>query len=135
MSVLLNRREIARAVLGELDPARDERLRAHLRGCEACRAHYDRLARAAAVLSGGASASARERARLFAALDAPVSAAAAPAAPAPVGRRRTWLTVGLVLAPVAALVLWFARPDRGGDDGVTLRGGTAPEARGFPATL
>jgi hypothetical protein len=141
MSVLLHRREIARAVLGELDAASEERLRAHLRGCDACRAHYDRLAGAASAVSGGAGAAARERARLFAALDAPAGAAAAdpaarPAA-APGKRGRAWLTAGLVLAPVAALVLWFTVGSSGleGGDAVTMRGGKATETRGFPAML
>jgi len=95
MSVWLHGRAIRRAVAGALSERAERRLRAHLRGCEACRAHYDELARIAETLaatrgeigtvdgeagisasngsapvpvSGTLSAAARERARLMAAL-------------------------------------------------------------------
>jgi hypothetical protein len=117
-------REIQRAVLGELTPAREERLRAHLRGCEACRARYDALSATAKGIGGGARAEGRERDRLLAALDGPAAGPAVSGARA----RRRWLAVGLALAPVAAVVIWLARPGPvavvgPGAGEVTMRGG------------
>lgn len=128
MSLLLRKRAIERAVLGELPPPEAEGLRRHLSGCDACRAHYDRLTLAKEALDGGASAQARERDRLLAALDKPAAPAARPA-------RRPLFGAVLILAPAAALVLWFARPvPPVVPDEVTLRGG-ATEERPAPATL
>jgi hypothetical protein len=133
VSLLVHRRAIERAVLGELAPLAEMRLRAHLGGCPRCRAHYDGLARTAEALGGGRAAAARARARLFAALDAPAPTATpeAPAREPLVHRRRAWLGASLALVPAAALVmLWLSR----GRDEVTLRGGGASEAAP-PATL
>jgi hypothetical protein len=129
--LLLHRRAIARAALGELPVGDEEKLRAHLRGCAPCRDHYDALAGAAGAVSGGAAAAARERARLFAAVDAPRAAGGA----APRSGRRGWAWAGMVLAPAAALVLWLARPapESAPAGEVTMRGGGASEARVAPA--
>lgn len=127
MSLLLHRNEIARAVLGELPPSDEERLRAHLRACAACRGHYDTLAAASRAVGGGAGEAARERARLFAALDRGASATPPPR------RSRAWLGVGLALAPAAAVVLWLARPAP--EPEVTLRGGAETTAAQPAATV
>lgn len=105
MSLLFHGRAIARAVAGDLPPAAEDRLRAHLRGCETCRAHYDRLARVAEAATAGPSrqAAARERNRLERALAAPPALASEPRS------RRAWVMAGAVLAPAAALLLWFGR--------------------------
>jgi hypothetical protein len=125
VSLLLHKGEIARAVLGELSPPDEERLRVHLRACAACRGHYDALAGAKQAVGGGAGEAARERARLFAALEG--------RAPAPARRSRAWLGAGLVLAPAAAIVLWLARPAP--DTGVTMRGGAETSAPRPAATV
>ncbi|HZJ71072.1 MAG TPA: hypothetical protein VFF36_09080, partial [Planctomycetota bacterium] len=109
MSLLVHRRAIERAVLGDLAAPAEARLRAHLGGCAHCRAHYDRLARTAEALGGGRAAAGRARDRLFAALDGPALIATPdPAAQRPiVHRRRAWLGAALALVPAAALVmLW-----------------------------
>ena len=130
MSLLVHKRAIERAVLGELAPRDETRLRAHLRGCPRCRAHYDGLARTAEALGGGRAAAARARDRLFAALDGPTSAATPPGTSI-VRRRRVWLGVSLALVPAAALVMLWLSPRR---DEVTLRGGGSSEAPP-PATV
>ena len=137
MSLLFHRGKIARAVAGDLAPAAEERLRAHLRGCETCRAHYDRLSRVTEALAAGVSvqATARERARLeraLAAAPAPgTSAAVTTVSPSRV--RAPWFIAGAVLAPAVALLLWFGRPSSTPHDGqglpgadVGLRGATGP---------
>jgi len=133
MSLLVHKRAIERAVLGELAPRDETRLRAHLRGCPRCRAHYDGLARTAQALGGGRAAAARARDRLFAALDgpAPVATPAGPARAPFVRQRRVWLGALLALVPAAALVLlWLSRSR----DEITWRGGSATEAPP-PATV
>jgi hypothetical protein len=131
VSLLLRKRSIERAVLGELPRDAETELRRHMAACAACRAHYDGLALAKETLDGGAAARAREQARLFAALDAGASAAA----PARRERRRL-LTVAFVLAPAAAVVLWLARPPlpREASEDVAERGGGVDE-RPAAATL
>jgi hypothetical protein len=131
MSLLVHKRTIERAVLGELAPRDDARLRAHLGACARCRAHYDGLARTAEALGSGRAAAARARQRLFAALDG----ATAPALPQPVrepaGRaRRIWLGASLALVPAAALVLLKLSKEPGAGGEVTLRGGGAVTLRG-----
>ena len=69
MSLFLRKRDIERAVLGELAPPAERRLFEHLRGCAPCRAHYDQLAGVKSIVDGSAMARARERARLIAAVD------------------------------------------------------------------
>ncbi|MBL8949420.1 MAG: hypothetical protein JNK82_01495 [Myxococcaceae bacterium] len=93
----------------------DETVRAHLRGCHECRAHYDLLARTARAL--GDDGAARERERLFAAL--PKDAERKP--PPRIG----WLAAvaALLLAVATALAL---RPRENPD--VMLRGGEDPGA-------
>jgi hypothetical protein len=124
MSLLLNRGAIARAVLGELAPRAEAKLRAHLGGCPRCRAHYDGLSRTAAALGRGRAAPARERERLFAAL-------ALPAQRPPSPRRRIWIGAAALVPAAAVAILLIARgrpspaPNR---DDVTLRGDSAPVA-------
>lgn len=127
MSLLFHKSEIARAVLGELAPPDEERLRAHLRACAPCRGHYDALAAASRAVGGGAGDVARERARLLGALER------GPSAPAPARRSRAWLVAGLVLAPAAAVVLWLARPAPEAE--VTMRGGAETTASQPAATV
>ena len=112
MSLLVHKRAIERAVLGELAPRDETRLRAHLRGCPRCQAHYNGLARTAEALGGGRAAAARARDRVFAALDgpAPVATPAGPARAPFVRQRRVWLGASLTLVPATALVLlWLSR--------------------------
>jgi hypothetical protein len=131
VSLLVHKRAIEREVLGELAPRDETRLRAHLRGCLRCRAHYDGLARTAEAL-GGRAAAARARDRLFAALDGPAPATPAEPARAPfVRQRRVWLGTLLALVPATALVLlWLSRSR----DEITWRGSSATEAPP-PATV
>jgi hypothetical protein len=129
VSLLLHGRAIARAAAGELPAADEAKLREHLRKCARCRARYDELSRTARAVGDGAAAAARERERLFAALDAPKVAARG-------ARRWVWAS-GLALAPVAAVIVWFARPTPAPvapADQVTMRGGAEPAAPP-PATL
>ncbi|MBI3184912.1 MAG: zf-HC2 domain-containing protein [Myxococcales bacterium] len=99
MSLLLRRREIERAVAGELDATAELRLRAHLGGCESCRGHYDALSLAARALRGAAQAtedqSRRELARLEEALAAP------PPSPAVAGGSPSWLWLGFRPLPAS----------------------------------
>lgn len=74
----------------------DETVRAHLRGCDECRAHYDLLERTARAL--GDDGSARERERLFAAL------------PRENDRKLLWLPIGAVAALLLAIVAVNLRP-------------------------
>jgi hypothetical protein len=131
VSLWWHRRAITRAVAGDLAAEEVVRLRAHLTGCDPCRAFYDDLARVAEALDGGRAAAAAERTRLVAALETP-AAVAAPARPP-----RRWVVAALALAPAAAVIVaWRARPRQGSpaplaDDDVTLRGvaeATAPAA-------
>jgi hypothetical protein len=106
VSLWLYRRKILRAVGGELSAAEEQRLRAHLATCDACRAHYDATSAAAEAL--GASPARRERDRLMAALE---PAAASPA------RRRSWairLAPALGVAAAAGVALWLVPGDRRG---------------------
>lgn len=110
MSLWLHRRSIARAVAGDLTPAAEARLRGHLRGCAACRGHYDRLTTIAAAAAAGApgEAARRQRAQLAFALGPNAGAATSRAAPR---SRWPWL-MPLGLAPalgLLALVLVRAR--------------------------
>jgi hypothetical protein len=109
MSLWWNRRTIARAVAGDLAPPAEARLRHHLRGCSACRQHYDLLTGIAASAAAGPSelAARRQRALLTAALEA------GPATKPAASRRRWQLLLPLGLAPalgVAALLLVRHRP-------------------------
>lgn len=134
MSLLFHRRQIARAVAGELPTALENELREHLRGCARCRAYYDRVSAVADALNPGAGA-ARAQARLAAALDdaaGPPALAAATSAGRP-SRRRLW-AASFILAPAAIVVLWAVRarqppaPD-GSPDQLTLRGQTDSSSR------
>ncbi len=139
MSLLFHRRTIERAVAGDLSPADETRLRAHLRGCAPCRAYYDGLSATAEGLaaSGGRVGEERERARLLVALGSQPAAgnARAPGRSGP--RARRWWPAALLIAPAAAALLLLARPtphDASSD--VTWRGGgAATEATAVPATL
>lgn len=159
MSLWLHRRAIARAVAGDLDEPAERRLRAHLRGCDACRAHYDELGRVAEALvaeRAGASASAvaRERARLVAALPRMEDARGEggldrSAGPAGVDRsmgagpRRRPVWIAALLVPAAAALWMVVRPARQpGPSGaspdasaVVWRGGPPAEEAGPPAAL
>lgn len=136
MSLLLHKRAIQRAVLGELAPRREARLRAHLELCARCRDHYDGLARMAEALDAGRAAAARARARLFAALpDPPPSAGDERPPVAAAGRtsmrRRAWVGASLALAAATVVLVLVWPRDR---DDVTWRGGQEP-GTAPPATL
>jgi hypothetical protein len=139
VSLLVHRRAIARAVLGELAPREDARLRAHLRGCARCRAHYDGLARTAGALGSGRAAATREQDRLFAAIDSLSRGVlparnvdpAAGAVPAR-RRRRFWLGAAFALVPATAVAVLLIT--RAGGDEITLRGSSASGAAP-PATV
>jgi hypothetical protein len=140
--LVVRRKAIARALAGELAPAEEQGLRAHLARCARCRAHYDRLALAAEAIATSAGGEARvaarrERARLEAALAG--ASGGALAAPAPRRRARRWLPAALALAPAAAAIVWIVRvapPPSPGDaaPAVTFRGG-APDGAAPPAGL
>lgn len=87
----------------------DEAVRAHLRGCAECRAHYDLLVRTARAL--GDDGSARERARLLEAL------------PRPADRRLLWLPVGAIAALLLAVIAASQRPR---ESDVVMRGTADP---------
>jgi len=125
VSLLLRRRAIARAVMGDLPPDAEARLRVHLRGCATCRAFYDELSWAAeasvpnpgSLTRAPARAPKREKERLERALASPGTAEAAATGTAPViapmgaragaARWQRWLIAGAVLAPAAVLVVWL----------------------------
>jgi hypothetical protein len=160
MSLFFHRRAIARAVSGELEEADERRVRAHLRGCQACRAYYDHLSLVAEAFVAAAPAArdavtpdrradlapARERTRLMAALPTGSGPTTAEARGRPTGLSRpAWAATLLV---PAALALWFlVRPAprsgaiRGADPaadppGVAWRGSRVPaDDRGPPAGL
>jgi hypothetical protein len=133
MSLFIHKRAIERAVLGELAPRDEARLRAHLAACARCRRHYDGLARTIDALGGGRAETARARERLFAALG--TTGTAAPAVRA--SMFRGW-RVSLTLVPAAIVaVLWITRasPERPSAPEVTLRGSAAPATASPPATV
>jgi hypothetical protein len=108
MSLFFNRKRILRAVAGDLPAADEQRLRAHLGTCAACRQFYDQTSQAALALGSGTAAR-RERDRLVAALHP---------APAPAVSDR-WAPALAVVA-AAGLVIWLGTSsDRAG---VTMRG-------------
>lgn len=118
MSLWRHRAQIERAVAGQLDPADEQKLRAHLATCADCRRHYDALSVQARILAGdpheSQSGNARELARLLGALNP---------APKPAPSPLRWLVPAGVLA-LAALAVVFV--PRGGEE-VTFRG--APDAK------
>lgn len=126
MSLLFHGRAVLRAVAGTLPPAADARLRAHLRGCAACRGRYDQLARSSWVLGAPTSAR-RERAALVAELDAP--------AQAPARRRIVRLAPALLLPAAAALVLWARTATPPPDPAVSFRGAAPGEEPAAPVRL
>jgi Putative zinc-finger len=135
MSLFIHKRAIERAVLGELAPRDEARLRAHLAACARCRGHYDGLARTIEALGSGRAETARARERLFAALG--TTSTATPAARA--SMFRSWrLSMALVPAAIVA-VLWITRapdrPSRPDADEVTLRGSAAAATASPPATV
>ena len=139
MSLLLHRRAIARAVAGELSADAERSLRDHLRGCTACRAHYDQLASTAEAfaLSAGRAdtrADERARARLLEALAAPFDGKAGGRA-RPASSRWTWAAVGLV--PAAALAVVLLRPALRSDPAgyQAMRGGGEGAEPSAPAEL
>jgi hypothetical protein len=108
MSLFFNRTRILRAVAGELPAAHEQRLRAHLATCTACRQFYDQTSQASEAL-GSQTAVRRERNRLVAAVGP---------GPAPAVSNR-WAPA-LAVAAAAGLVLWLGTSsDR---PGVTWRG-------------
>lgn len=92
---------VDRYFAGRLPPDRVDAMRAHLRDCDRCRAHYDRLAQADQKALGWSAARALSDRRL---LDAIVGGGTVRAGVAPA--RRWWLA--FVLAPTAAVAAAFA---------------------------
>jgi anti-sigma factor RsiW len=105
MSLLFRRRAIEASVAGLLDPEADARLRSHLAGCDACRAHYDALVASTRALTGQADGTGAEleraEARLLAALEGPPRARPSAA---------RWLLVPAMLAAAAVAVI-TVRPE------------------------
>ena len=60
--IVFYRRRIVRAVAGDLSAAQETRLRAHLRGCAACRSLYDSLALVAEAAAADAAVAGTTRA-------------------------------------------------------------------------
>ena len=89
----------------------DETVRAHLRGCDECRAHYDHLEQVARAL--GDDGAHEERERLMRSLPVPQR-----------GEQRTWLLVAAAVA-IAAVATFLLLPRGEPDTG--LRGGGDPE--------
>ena len=112
MSLWRHRRAIARAAVGELDPAVETRLRQHLGVCAACRAHYDACRTIAALGGIGKQAAAQERARLLRAIQPPGAAPADARAPTPArGQRRwVWALVPAVAGAAAMALVLVRRP-------------------------
>ena len=133
MSLLLRKRDIERAILGELTPADEARLFEHLHGCAPCQARYDELTRVKSFVDGAAVAQARARARLVAAVDRPSGGRG----PQDRSRRSRWLPALFVLAPAAAIVVWIVKPAAPPNktvDEVTMRGSADPTPTPAAAT-
>ena len=134
MSLILRKRDIERAVLGDLAPSAEARLFKHLRRCGPCQARYDDLAKVKSLVDGAKVAHARARARLVDALGDGHGPQERPDR----RRRRRWLPALFVLAPAAAIVLWIAKPAAPPNksvDEVTMRGGDDPAPSGPTPTL
>ena len=118
MSLTRQRKEIEQAVAGVLPLEDEQKLRAHLAGCEECRRHYDLLTMQARMLAGGPEpakgADDRELGRLMAALNP---------RPAP-ARSRGWLpALAFAAASAAVFLLLFGLPKAGtGEPDVVWRG-------------
>lgn len=99
---------------GMLGPLEMQALRAHLRGCDACKAVYDEHAQIERALDGGANQAARFIARGRPRVESP-----------PRGARRFVWAAAATVAAAAALVFFVMRPDiepmiaRGGPGEVT----------------
>jgi hypothetical protein len=125
MSLLLHKREIERAISGELDGSQELALRAHVAACDACRSYYDSLSLAARAL-GKAEATqtevARERARLEAALThgIPMPSGATMLS----GLRARWpIAIAIPAFAALAIALVIPRLRSGHRAQVTWRGG------------
>jgi anti-sigma factor RsiW len=102
------REHLADHLLGTLDPALDERVAAHLRGCAACRAESAALADGVGTFAAAAhdvEPPPELRDRLLAVLDDEWTSAPAPAASRR-RRERRWLAAAAVL--VVGTVAWAA---------------------------
>lgn len=97
MTLLFRRRQICRAVEGELSAAQETRLRQHLSSCDPCREYYDEQVTARRLVRGKLEATAVETQRDFRAV---LERLKAPAAPSP---RRNPLTF-VAAATVAFIV-------------------------------
>ena len=97
---------------GELAPAREAELRAHLDGCARCQAKLASLARVDVLLAGlpVAEANADLYARLRARIDANDAPDAAPRRAAPRRRARGLAVAAAAVAAAAALALYLALP-------------------------
>jgi hypothetical protein len=118
MSVFWKRRQLHRAVEGELSAAEEEKLRTHLSGCAGCAAYYERLTLTRRALAGGPELEdARALRRLEAALDVPRALAPARrgswkwAMPVPVGLALAGLLLFVVRAPEDDAIGWRGQAD------------------------
>ena len=137
MSLLLRKRDIERAILGELAPADEARLFEHLHRCAPCQARYDELTQVKSFVDGAAVAHARARARLVAAVDR-LPGGRGPQERPERSRRSRWLPALFVLAPAAAIVVWIAKPAAPPNktvDEVTMRGGADPTTTTTPTLI
>lgn len=120
-------------IVGELEPATWNELRAHLAGCVACRARYDRVALAERMLYGGPAALASPSPAALARIGAAVVDGAA--APKPAWQRalawmaptQRWATGVAAVAAAAVLIPFLARSPRPPADGFQSRGAPAHE--------
>jgi len=123
VSLFWYRRRVEAAAAGVLAPAKLERLREHLRGCEACRAHYDRAVAMRHALAPDAVRKERDEALLQQLL--PRLETRTAQAPEAARSLRPWVPAfAAALAAAAIAFVWqpWAKPE-------TLRGGVdAPPA-------
>ncbi len=122
MSLWRQRSAIQRAVAGQLVPADEERLRAHLRTCLDCRRYYDSLTVQQRILAGDPDSSPaqaeRELARLMGALEPQKAPADVPA-----WWPRFAMATGVLAAMVFGFVSWQqSRPT----EQISMRGGAEP---------
>ncbi|MBL8915640.1 MAG: zf-HC2 domain-containing protein [Archangium sp.] len=124
MSLAEWKEDVEAAASGEMSTVEDLRVRQHLRTCDECRAHYDRMVNAARAMAGTTEPTKSEHDALFARLNATLDAQQAPKPQAAPSRR--WWFFGAFAAVAAALLLVVVtRPPAVEDPEreITLRGG------------
>lgn len=118
--------DVEAAASGEMSVVEDLRVRQHLRTCDECRAHYDRMVNAARAMAGTTEPTKSEHDALFARLNAALDAQQQPKPVAQTQPSRRWWFFGAFAAVAAALLLVVVtRPPSAEDPEreITLRGG------------